>query len=194
MIHSTSAASRPSARQRILSCASELFYQKGINNVGINEVIARSDIARMTLYHHFASKDELVCGVLSERMERRQAELTEIVDRARTARNKIAAVFDYLFQLAAVGGFRGCAFINAAVELADPSHPAAVIAVSHKRWMARLFEDIASQAHWRQPKVFGEQCLLLWDGAALGMQMRRNDAPIRAARTAALALIEAAQP
>ncbi|TAL91834.1 MAG: TetR/AcrR family transcriptional regulator [Candidimonas sp.] len=193
MTHPTPSAAIPSARERILCCAAELFYQKGINNVGINEVIAKSAIARMTLYHHFASKDALICGVLGERMERRQAELTQIVERTRSAQRKVLAMFDYLSQLATADGFRGCAFINASIELADPDHPAYRIAVSHKQWMAELFEHIASEAHWSQPGIFGEQCLLLWDGAALGMQMHRNNAPLRAARAAATVLIKAAQ-
>ncbi|OYV42519.1 MAG: hypothetical protein B7X10_06620, partial [Burkholderiales bacterium 21-58-4] len=181
------------ARARILGAARERFGAQGIGATGIAELVAASRVSRRTLYAHFASKDALICGVLGERMERRQAELTQIVERTRSAQRKVLAMFDYLSQLATADGFRGCAFINASIELADPDHPAYRIAVSHKQWMAELFEHIASEAHWSQPGIFGEQCLLLWDGAALGMQMHRNNAPLRAARAAATVLIKAAQ-
>ncbi|SHG88986.1 TetR/AcrR family transcriptional regulator [Pollutimonas bauzanensis] len=185
--------SAPSARERILSCASALFYQKGINNVGINEIIAGSDIARMTLYHHFKSKDDIVSAVLQQRMEQRQAGLLAAMRRPRTAGNKILAAFDYLASIIGAKDFRGCAFINATVELANPAHPGATLAALHKRWMTLQFEQVAREAHWRDPALFGLQCQLLWDGAVAAAQVMRSGQPARAARLAAAALIAAAQ-
>ena len=55
------------ARQKILETASQLFYQKGIQHVGINEVIAASGVAKRTLYRHFPSKDDLILEVMQHR-------------------------------------------------------------------------------------------------------------------------------
>src|SRR5438876_914979 len=52
-------------RQRLLDTAATLFYERGIPNVGINELVDQAGVARMTLYHHFASKDELVTATLA---------------------------------------------------------------------------------------------------------------------------------
>lgn len=187
------ATSTPSARERILSCASALFYQKGINNVGINEIISCSDIARMTLYHHFKSKDDIVGAVLEQRMAQRQAGLLTAMGSARTARTKILAAFDYLSDIIDDNEFRGCAFINAAVELANPEHPGAALAAAHKQWMTLQFEQIARSAQWRDPALFGLQCQLLWDGATAAAQVACASKPARAARLAAATLIAAAQ-
>ena len=61
----TSGAS--AARQQILEIASQLFYQKGTQNVGINEVVAQSGVAKRTLYRHFPSKDDLILEVMQHR-------------------------------------------------------------------------------------------------------------------------------
>jgi AcrR family transcriptional regulator len=55
------------ARQQILETASELFYYKGIQHVGINEVIAASGVAKRTLYRWFPSKDLLIEAVMNYR-------------------------------------------------------------------------------------------------------------------------------
>jgi AcrR family transcriptional regulator len=188
-----SAETTPSARERILACASALFYQKGINNVGINEIIACSDIARMTLYHHFKSKDDIISAVLQRRLEQRQAGLLAVVGRARTARAKVLAAFDYLAEIIGDPEFRGCVFINAAIELANPDHPGPCLAAAHKRWMAAQFESIARDAGWREPPLFAQQCQLLWDGAIAGAQVMHGHRPAHAARLAATTLIQAAQ-
>ena len=55
------------ARQQILETASELFYNQGIQHVGINEVIAESGGAKRTLYRWFPSKDLLIEEVMNYR-------------------------------------------------------------------------------------------------------------------------------
>src|SRR5690606_3063913 len=67
---------RSGAAERLLDTAARLFYARGVSNVGINEIIARAGVARMTLYHHFPSKDALIKAVL----ERRTAERDEWLD------------------------------------------------------------------------------------------------------------------
>ena len=52
---------------RILSTAYELFSRRGIRDVGINELIERSGVAKSTFYRHFPSKDALVLAFLALR-------------------------------------------------------------------------------------------------------------------------------
>src|SRR5215212_3698030 len=58
------------ARSRILEAAYELFSRRGIRAVGIDAIIRESGVARMTLYRHFKSKDELVLAYLELREAR----------------------------------------------------------------------------------------------------------------------------
>src|SRR5688500_20041901 len=55
------------ARERILRAADELFYAKGIRNVGIDEIIAHAGVAKASLYKHFESKDLLVLAWVRQR-------------------------------------------------------------------------------------------------------------------------------
>jgi len=53
--------------QRLLAVANDLFYRHGIRSVGIDQVIAEANVAKMSLYRSFASKDELAAAYLKER-------------------------------------------------------------------------------------------------------------------------------
>src|SRR5690606_28067124 len=89
------ASSTPSARLRILSCASELFYRKGTHQVGINEIIEASGVAKMTLYYHFKSKQDIIAAVLDLRRAQRLEGIQAAIAAARTPRRMILAAFDY---------------------------------------------------------------------------------------------------
>src|SRR5258708_39916308 len=52
----------PSARDRLIETAIELFYQEGIRAIGIDTVIARSGVSKYTIYRTFASYDVLVAA------------------------------------------------------------------------------------------------------------------------------------
>src|SRR5262245_2695423 len=55
------------ARQRILETADRLFYQEGVRAVGVDRIIAEAGVAKMSLYKHFPSKDDLILAVLKHR-------------------------------------------------------------------------------------------------------------------------------
>ncbi len=48
-------AEQLSARERLLAAANELFYEEGVNTVGIDRVIERAGVAKATLYSAFGS-------------------------------------------------------------------------------------------------------------------------------------------
>src|SRR6266851_3084249 len=53
-------------RARILAVAGELFYRHGIRAVGVDAIAEAAGTNKMTLYRHFASKDELVAEYLRQ--------------------------------------------------------------------------------------------------------------------------------
>lgn len=64
-------SSRPSeSRQRIVAAATELFAESGFDGVSLNAVIERSATSKGTLYHHFASKEDLYATVLEDMLDR----------------------------------------------------------------------------------------------------------------------------
>lgn len=51
-------------RSNILECATELFYQKGYDAVGVQEIVNRAGTTKPTLYYYFKSKHGLLESVL----------------------------------------------------------------------------------------------------------------------------------
>ncbi|MEM7757022.1 MAG: TetR/AcrR family transcriptional regulator [Cyanobacteria bacterium P01_A01_bin.40] len=155
-------------RQRILETASQLFYQKGIQNVGINEIIATSEVAKRTLYRHFASKDELIEAVMKHRANEwlRWFE-TAVQDRGNTAKERLLATFDVLREWYASPDFRGCPFINAVLEIADASHPAHEVSIGVRESIRIQIKQLANQAGVEDSESFSQQYLLLIGGASL---------------------------
>src|SRR6201996_9792456 len=86
-------ARRPSARERLLDAADELFYEEGIHIVGIDRVIEKAGVAKASLYSTFGSKDELVRAYLTRRYQRRRARIETWVDRYDEPRDRLLAVF-----------------------------------------------------------------------------------------------------
>ncbi len=170
------------ARDRLLDTASELFYSEGINATGINSIVARSGVSKPTLYAYFHSKDELIAAVL-ERAERDRASslATWVNSYPGSPRDRLLAVFDWLAQRHSGGGWRGCAFVNAAAELVDPQHPAREIARRQKRWMGNFLADLARDAGIADADQVGADLMLLVDGANARMVV---DGDLRAAMDA----------
>src|SRR3954469_7077118 len=103
----TETAVRSPARRRVLDAAGRLFYAEGIHAVGIDRVIAEAAVAKATFYHHFPSKDDLVCAYLQEQRDLvRQATVPD----GDTHVERILSVFDALGEFTCGPGFRGCAF------------------------------------------------------------------------------------
>src|SRR6201990_194804 len=109
-------ASRPSARERLLAAANELFYNEGVHTVGIDRVIEQAGVAKASLYNTFGSKDELVGAYLEGRHASMAARIMRSLEKYRTPREKLLGVFEAQGELFTEPGFRGCAFVSASSE------------------------------------------------------------------------------
>src|SRR5262245_13531136 len=134
------------ARQRILETADRLFYQEGVRAVGIDRIIAEADVAKMSLYNHFRSKDDLILAVMKYREESVLEFFRLAMERhAKKAKNPLRAFFAALKDMFELPEFRGCPFQNAAVELADPAHPGAEFVRGHKRRFSQFLRGLVEQ-------------------------------------------------
>ena len=181
----------PAARERILVTAGELFYRHGFQAVGIDTIVAESGVAKMTLYRHFSSKDELISAYL-ERSNQQFWDWLESATAAATApRAKILAIFAAVGDLSASPQCLGCTFQGAAAEFPAQSHPGHQVALAHKQAVTRLFHDLAVEAGLRDPEALSNQLLLLMDGAWTAARMFGPLNPGRYAAQAAAALVQA---
>ena len=182
---------RVPAAERILDAASEMFYREGIRAVGVDAIVERAGVAKMSLYKNFRSKDELIAAYLRARDERWRAWLQEEVERrAGPPEGRIPAVFDALEEwMAGDEGFRGCAFVNASTEISDRTHPAWAVISDQKEWMLGYFRRLAEDAGAGAPQELAERLLILFEGANVARVVRAGNDPIRQARAMAEALI-----
>jgi AcrR family transcriptional regulator len=160
-----------SARDRILDSASELFYRDGYHAVGIDTIIARSGVAKMTLYRHFASKDDLIAAYLERSHAEFMVWLEEAISSVDEPRAKLVTAFDAIGKLATSPRCLGCTFQGVASEFPDVDHPGHRVALDHKRALLERFVGLAREAGLRDPDGLAAQLLLLMDGAWVAARM-----------------------
>ncbi|QIS08073.1 TetR/AcrR family transcriptional regulator [Nocardia arthritidis] len=174
------------ARQRLLDTAEELFYAEGVRAVGLERLLQESGVGRASFYRHFASKDDLVVAVLTERDRRWLAWLREAVaDKASDPVDRPLAVFDALAERFARDDFRGCAFINTMVEVADRESAAHRVADRHKQHVAEYLAELLAAAGQPDAATLAKEFALLVDGAIV--TALREGTPEAAARARAIA-------
>ena len=183
-------------RKKLLETAADLFYRRGIENVGINEVIDRSGAARMSLYYHFPSKDALILAVLDHTSEIRLRTLEEANKKGKDKdpRSRLLEVFRPMKGIVEDEGFRGCAFINAATERADPADPIHERVARYKSDLRGIFARLAQEAGVLSPDLLSWQLLLLWDGTMTEVYIQQDPNLVDAAILAAETLIRSALP
>jgi len=156
----------PSARERLIDIAIELFYQEGIRAIGIDTVVARSGVSKSSLYRTFASKDDLIAAFAEEQNRRFWQWWDETMERnPGQPRQQIEALFESVAGQIANPQFRGCPFINLATEFPDRRHPGTAIACNNKKEMCKRLRVLARALGARDPRQLGDQLALLIDGA-----------------------------
>ncbi|MFE5478213.1 TetR/AcrR family transcriptional regulator [Nocardia sp. NPDC055165] len=173
------------ARERLLDTATRLFYAEGVHTVGIDRIIAEAGIAKATFYRHFKSKDDLVVAYL-QREYARQREALESVEGEGFA--AIATTFDALRDISCGPGFRGCPFLNAAVEFTDPAHPVRRVVDDYRTWFRELMAEHLRAGGHSAPGDAARALLLTRDGVTISGGVGDTDT-VRAGIEAALKLI-----
>jgi AcrR family transcriptional regulator len=188
---STKTSATPSARDRLLAAANELFYEQGVHTVGIDRIIEKAGVAKASLYSAFGSKEALVRAYLESRHETRQKRLMQKLERYHNPRERLLGVFEALRELVVESQFRGCAFLRASAEV-SPDLNVRDVCDDSRAWLRALFVDLARAAGAAQPARLAQQLHVLYDGATVGAQMDRDPAAAVAARSMAAALLDAA--
>ena len=167
--HTHAAADRPSARERILQTAHELFYSEGIRATGIDRVIAESQVTKVTFYRHFPSKTDLVRAFLEYRHQRWMEWFTDAVQRYGGDLNALAPALAEWFR---DGSFRGCAFINSVGELGATLPEVAEITRRHKQEMASVIAGLLPSTARRKENAMA--VALIVDGAIVRAQFDQS--------------------
>jgi AcrR family transcriptional regulator len=164
--HRQPAEAGHSARERILDASYELFSQRGIRGVGINEVIERAGVATATLYRHFASKDELVLAFLALREQRWTRDIVQAgaMRRGSNPEERLLAIFDVLDEWFHRDDFEAGSFMKVLLEL-GPEHPAGGASVWHLEQIRSIVRRLAEEAGLRDTDSFARSWHILMEGS-----------------------------
>ena len=169
--------------ERILAAADKLFYAQGIRAVGVDAVAAEAGVSKRTLYNHYSSKDALIAAYLTARFR-------QIKPSDAPAREQILGAFDRLERILADGSFRGCPYVNAVIEIGDPRHQAAGIAVQFKEQRRLWYRALLERMAVKDADALATQLQILAEGALAAALVRGDPSLARSARAAAEVLID----
>ncbi|MGW0765500.1 TetR/AcrR family transcriptional regulator [Streptomyces sp. NPDC002676] len=167
-------------RAALLDAAEGLFYERGIQAVGMDEVRAASGLPLKRIYRLFAAKEELVVAMLKRRDQRWRGDLAAHVEQVPDPRERVLAIFDWLGEWFAQPGFRGCAWVNAYGELGSSSEAVLAEVRSHKQ----AFHDQIALWVRASGVPVTEPVVLLAEGAIVTAGISGDPAPARHARAA----------
>lgn len=194
VVRAGGAAARPSARDRLLAAASDLFYANGIQATGVDTLIAAAGVAKATFYRHFPSKDDLVAAWLREPRTRWIDDVrVTVAARVAAADGRIPVFFDVVREWLEEADFRGCPYLNAAVELTGTAHPARAIIRDYLQEVEDYLEHLLAEAGYRDARSLAAQLQALTAGAISLAVARGTGDPVAAAREAAVSLLASAK-
>lgn len=184
-----------SKRDALLDTAEALFSRQGYRAVGIDTVLAQAGVAKMTLYKHFRSKEELIAAVLERRGKSIASALAERIAAAPAEpRARLLAVFDWLAEAVRSPEFHGCLFIKAASEYPAAEDLPRQAALAFKEGCRTLLEGLCRDLDAGDPEGLARQLQLLLEGTLVMAFLQRNPQAAGDAHRAAEALLGAFFP
>ncbi len=180
-----------SKREQLVEAATRLFCRDGFHATGVDRILKEAGVAKMTLYKHFKSKDDLIIEVLQARSAAfRGWMIDEIERRAATPRERLLVLFDVLDDWIHQPEFRGCTFVNAVAEFGDPTTAPHRAAAEHKHIIGAHVRDLAAAAGARDPARLAEELMLLIEGSISLANVAGRKSAARRAKAAAEVLID----
>ncbi len=178
------------ARERILEAAYALFATHGIGAVGVDAIVARSGVAKMSLYRHFQSKEGLVLAFLTRREQRWTVQWleAEVLRRASDPGARLLAIFDVLHEWFQRDDFEGCSFVTTLIQ-SKPGSAVRRAAVEHLANMRAVIEGFAAAADLHDPAEFAQTWHMLIKGAVVAVH-EGNRGAARAAHRAGILILQ----
>ncbi len=166
-----------------MDTAARLFYIDGIRAVGVDRLVAEANITRATFYRHFASKDELVAAYIQSRDQELRARFEAVSQMTTEPADLLRAVAIDIAQTICGEAFRGCPFINAAVEFPDPNSPIHQAVTNHRAWFHDTLLALFVALGHPEPHHATRRLILQRDGAMIGGYLGAPDESIEALNT-----------
>ncbi|MFI8527576.1 TetR/AcrR family transcriptional regulator [Promicromonospora sukumoe] len=190
----TSEDGTPPARDRIVGAATALFYAHGIRAVSADRIIERAKITKVTFYRYFRTKDDLVVAYLEQQAARERAAVERIRESAADSFEALGLLAQRIEAESRRTEFRGCPFINAAAEYADPAGPVRKVVARQRSWYRDTFAEMLKQGGVPDPAEVAQEVALLRDGAMVSGSLDTGGNVGQALTSSILAVTNAHRP
>jgi AcrR family transcriptional regulator len=188
--HTRAPAKPGSGRERILEAAYDLFSRSGVRAIGVDTITVHADVAKMTLYRNFASKNELARAFMQLREERWTIGWlqTEVLRRAASPADQLLAIFDVFSEWFHRDDFEGCAFVTSLLEFDDREDPVRLACVTHLANIRTFVSGLARDAGVPDPDRFAVQWHILMKGSIVAAHEGDSEAALAARELGVLLL------
>jgi len=159
---------RDTPRERILNSAYDLFSRRGVRDVGVDEIISRSSVAKATFYRHFPSKNDLVLAFLERREQRWTLGIVEAeaTRRGSTPEEQLLAIFVVFNDWFHAEDFDTCSFINVLLEMGS-EHRLGRASIRYLENIRAIVRRLAEEAGLRDPSEFAHSWHILMKGSII---------------------------
>lgn len=182
---------KPRANTRLIEAALGLCCRKGIAATSVDEIIATSGVARMTLYNRYGSKDALIHAALAhEAGVWRAWFFKRLAQTPGTACEKLLALFDILDEWFRRDDYLGCALMNAALESRNTDEKLAEIIRNHKNYVMEQLRALIAAVGVDDVESLAQQLDLLMDGAIVKAAISKSPEPAKQAKQIVAVLLK----
>lgn len=190
---STPRTRRPRAEreQIVLDTAADLFYARGVHEVGMDEFVTATGLGKASVYRLYPTKIDLIAAYLQRSSDCILAAIDDIADdQRRSPGEQLRQVLDDIWAHVTSPGFRGCAFNNASIEFDDPDHPVRQISAQHRAGLLERLRRITRDTS--DPSGLAAQLACLIDGIYTNAAHLGPDGPATAGYQLAQRLVDTA--
>ncbi len=177
-------------REHLIKTALRLFYKDGIHSTGIDKVLKESGVAKMTLYNHFKSKNELIAATLELQDQNFNGIVATQVAMYDKPIDKLLAIFDALDIWFHGETYRGCYFINTVAEMGKTQSSLIDMCQQHKRDLALMITKLLKEGGYKNDVKLAKQLCLLTEGAIVLSQVLGDLDAAKDAKAAAKVLLK----
>jgi AcrR family transcriptional regulator len=182
---------RKTAATKIFDTARDLFYRRGIRDVGVDEIVCEAGVTKPSLYRAYKSKDDLVAACLQESArEGREAVMAAVAAAGPDPHDGLRALVEHFAAKIQSPEFRGCLASNVAVELPEPNHPGRIVVQECKTCLQDLISGLARDMGIVEVDTFTDGLMLVIEGAISTHHVFGREGPARSLAATCDALIE----
>lgn len=159
-------------KQALIEAAARLFANEGYHAVGVDRIAEESGVAKMTMYNHFSSKEELVVEVLNQSMEEAQQSLEQWVMKKSGTMQRLHAVLAWQMRMLKTPGNRSALFIGAISEYHAERNQIMDVAIVQKKRLRGFIENLMQELFDADTAAqLARQIVMLLDGAIIASQI-----------------------